>query len=228
MSQKISQLPQRQQLRFSGYDYSSEGLYFVTIDCKNLECHFGKIKNTCVILNDFGKIALQEWKLIPHRFQNVQLHTFQIMPNHMHGIVELMKAGGNNTKRNWQSFLGSTPKPFLDSTPKNPHHLNSTREGASPSPTKSTSETSQTIVGEGLAPSRINNPSLSDIIGAYKSIVSNKCLDLHKQKYANSDRVPFLGKIWQRSFWDHIILDAPSFKSISRYIRNNPKKWNRL
>ena len=82
-------------------------------------------------------------------------------------------------------------------------------------------------------PSRFINASLHDfqilcdIIGAYKSIVANTCLELHKEKYKELDHIPLLGKIWHRSFYDHIIPDEPSFKSVSRYIQNNPKKWNR-
>jgi REP element-mobilizing transposase RayT len=32
-------------------------------------------------------------------------------------------------------------------------------------------------------------------------------------------------KVWQRNFYDHIIRDLPSFKSISRYIIRNPSQW---
>ncbi|MEO6133498.1 MAG: transposase [Saprospiraceae bacterium] len=67
--------------------------------------------------------------------------------------------------------------------------------------------------------------TLSDVVGAYKSIVSNLCLKLHKNKYDSKGHVPYLGKIWKRSFHDHMIRDQPAHKSISRYIRNNPKNW---
>ena len=67
--------------------------------------------------------------------------------------------------------------------------------------------------------------NLSDIIGGYKSIVSNKCLQLHLERSGHLPRIPLLGKIWKRSFYDEIIRDEPSLKSISRYIRNNPQKW---
>ncbi len=73
----------------------------------------------------------------------------------------------------------------------------------------------------------VKHQTLSDIMCAYKSIVANTCLDIHKQKFVGLTHVPLLGKIWKRSFYDHIIRDQASYKAITHYIRNNPKKWAR-
>lgn len=40
-------------------------------------------------LNDVGKIANECWLQIPEHFPNVVLHEHIIMPNHVHGIIEL-------------------------------------------------------------------------------------------------------------------------------------------
>jgi REP element-mobilizing transposase RayT len=40
-------------------------------------------------LSDAGKIANQCWLDIPNHFPNVILHDFIIMPDHIHGIIEL-------------------------------------------------------------------------------------------------------------------------------------------
>jgi putative transposase len=42
-----------------------------------------------MILNKLGQIACGEWMKLPQRFQNLELDVFQIMPNHMHGIIIL-------------------------------------------------------------------------------------------------------------------------------------------
>jgi REP element-mobilizing transposase RayT len=42
-----------------------------------------------MILNDTGNIAQQCWLDIPQHFPNVELHEYVVMPNHIHGIVEL-------------------------------------------------------------------------------------------------------------------------------------------
>jgi len=40
-------------------------------------------------LNEYGWVAYNEWAKIPDRFSDVELDVFQIMPNHMHGIIIL-------------------------------------------------------------------------------------------------------------------------------------------
>ena len=79
----------RKSIRLKGYDYSQAGLYFITICCANRECLFGEIKNNEMILNDAGKIANECWLEIPKHFPNAILHEYIVMPNHIHGIIEL-------------------------------------------------------------------------------------------------------------------------------------------
>jgi len=63
-------------------------------------------------------------------------------------------------------------------------------------------------------------PTISDIVGAYKSIVSNACLQLFK----SHDKI--MGKLWQRNYHEHIIRDERAYNNISNYIINNPSKWD--
>jgi REP element-mobilizing transposase RayT len=79
----------RKSIRLVGYDYSMAGLYFVTICCQNRECLFGEIVGENMILSDGGKIANDCWLAIPKHFRNVVLHEYIIMPNHVHGIIEI-------------------------------------------------------------------------------------------------------------------------------------------
>jgi hypothetical protein len=51
----------RRSIRLKEYDYSQTWLYFITICCQDRICRFGKIENGEMILNDFGKIAYDEW-----------------------------------------------------------------------------------------------------------------------------------------------------------------------
>ena len=78
----------RRSIRLKDYDYSKEGLYFITFCCQNRRHLFGKIISGKMILNDAGKIAEKCWLEIPDHFKNVILHDFVIMPNHVHGIIE--------------------------------------------------------------------------------------------------------------------------------------------
>jgi len=49
----------RRSIRLKDYDYSSEGLYFITLCIADRKNIFGKIINGGVELNAFGKIAAE-------------------------------------------------------------------------------------------------------------------------------------------------------------------------
>lgn len=72
-----------------GYDYSQMGMYFVTICLQNRLCLFGKVIHGEMVLNDAGIIAKQCWASITEHFSDAILHEFVVMPNHVHGIIEL-------------------------------------------------------------------------------------------------------------------------------------------
>ncbi|MFJ1261191.1 transposase [Capnocytophaga canis] len=86
----------RRSIRLKGYDYSREGLYFITICCQNRAHYFGEIINEEMQLNEIGEIAQKCWRDIPNHFKNVLLHTFVVMPNHIHGIIEIVIPVGAN------------------------------------------------------------------------------------------------------------------------------------
>jgi putative transposase len=94
--------------RLKGYDYSSDNLYFVTSCVQNRKCCFGEIVpvNTVgtghdlsqqpiipkMILNQYGDIAEKQWYWLSEQYQYVVLHAFVVMPNHIHGIIEINRA----------------------------------------------------------------------------------------------------------------------------------------
>ena len=80
----------RKSIRLAGYDYSQAGLYFVTICCKGKICRFGHVENGTMVLNEYGQIAHDEWVKTAQIRPNVQLHEFVVMPNHIHGIIQLL------------------------------------------------------------------------------------------------------------------------------------------
>ena len=61
--------------------------------------------------------------------------------------------------------------------------------------------------------------SLSQIIGAYKSIVASKWLKICKVNNI------IMGDLWQRSYYEHVIRDDNEYQSIWQYIDTNPIKW---
>lgn len=186
----------RQSLRILGYDYSTEGAYFITISCAKWKYRFGQILPTTVgtemqqknksnegpqdspqaptsaqiVLNDLGQIAQNEWLKLPERFPNCTLGAFQIMPHHMHGIL------------------------ILKNLPNPPAEENS----------------------EGLA---IIAASIPDIIRSYKSIVYNECLKIYKAK----DQI--LGRLWLRNYHEKVLHNENVFNLATNYILNNTTKY---
>ena len=95
-------MKQRKANRLKGYDYSQDNLYFVTSCVQNLICCFGDIVGTGhdlsvqepqMILNDYGKIAEQQWHWLGEQYPYISQHEFIVMPNHIHGIIEIVGTG---------------------------------------------------------------------------------------------------------------------------------------
>jgi REP element-mobilizing transposase RayT len=78
---------QRRSIRLKGYDYASEGAYYVTIVTQGRQCLFGEIIDGEMYLSRYGEIVQKWWLAIPIHFLNVELGAFIIMPNHGHGII---------------------------------------------------------------------------------------------------------------------------------------------
>lgn len=81
----------RRSIRFKGYDYSGSGLYFITLCTQNRTHLLGEIKNGKMIQNSLASKITKIRNAIPHHFPNTINHEFVIMPNHIHGIIEILE-----------------------------------------------------------------------------------------------------------------------------------------
>ena len=81
------QIHHRHSIRLKGYDYTQPGAYFITICTKARQCLFGNVVKGEMQLNSLGNIALNCWQTIPAHFSHIELDTFVVMPNHLHGIL---------------------------------------------------------------------------------------------------------------------------------------------
>lgn len=88
----------RKSIRLKNYDYGREGLYFITINCAKRQCLFGEVKDQKMHLNESGLEAERCWLEIPFHYPNVCLHEFILMPDHMHGIIEITSNNNPNGK----------------------------------------------------------------------------------------------------------------------------------
>jgi REP element-mobilizing transposase RayT len=89
-----SDIHPKKSLRLKEYDYSRPGAYFITICTYEKECIFGKVENERMLLNQSGKIVLEFWNKLPGRYATIELDSFVIMPNHVHGIIKIINTVG--------------------------------------------------------------------------------------------------------------------------------------
>ena len=78
---------QRRSTRLEGYDYSQPGGYFVTICTRRKACIFGEISGGILLPTNLGRIVQESWLWLAYRYPYVELDTWCLMPNHLHGII---------------------------------------------------------------------------------------------------------------------------------------------
>ncbi|MEN9336809.1 MAG: hypothetical protein RLZZ500_1796 [Bacteroidota bacterium] len=88
--------------RLQGYDYGSNGIYFITINTKNRKHYFGTItaethNGASLQATEIGKIAQTYWADITNHYPFVTVDAFVVMPDHMHGILIF----NNPEKKDW-------------------------------------------------------------------------------------------------------------------------------
>ncbi|MBB3699899.1 transposase [Flammeovirga yaeyamensis] len=79
----------RQSNRLYNWDYRDVSDYFITICVKNFNLKFGSIIDGKMIYSPVGVIAEICWKQIPIFNKHIALGEYVIMPNHMHGVIEI-------------------------------------------------------------------------------------------------------------------------------------------
>ncbi len=83
--------------RLRGYDYSSPGKYFITINTKGKSHYLGEVENGKMNLSESGLIVQKLWLEIPLHYPIAELDEFAVMPDHIHGIIIISKAASSIT-----------------------------------------------------------------------------------------------------------------------------------
>jgi putative transposase len=91
----------RNSIRLDGYDYSSTGAYFITLVTYQRQCLFGEIVDDQVVLSPVGKIVSEEWFASLNVRKEIRLdpEDFVVMPNHIHGVVQIVDSVGAHGMR---------------------------------------------------------------------------------------------------------------------------------
>jgi REP element-mobilizing transposase RayT len=187
----------RQSFRLQGYDYRSEGMYFVTICTKDRLPFFGEIVDNQMVLSGIGQIVHDNWYKIPQFSPHIVLDEFVVMPNHIHGILAIVQS-----------------VPFVASLQCN----DGTQCNDATGDTKN--QFMSAISPKSGSISRV----LNSYKGACsKEIKSGALLQCHDATRQSDDDATGFG--WQSKFHDRIIRNEEELHRIQNYIIHNPKNW---
>ena len=190
----------RKSIRLKGYDYSRSGAYFITLNTENRAWFFGEIKDGKMVLNEVGETIFDLWNQIPVQFPFVELDAFVVMPDHIHGILEIINKSNDYSTvgANDYSTVGARLIESVGARLIAPRQDNESKKGGF---------------------SGINNPmfhqNLSRIIRWFKGRTTFEI-----RKFNQSFK-------WQRNYYEHIIRDTTAFDRIAKYIQDNPKNWRK-
>jgi putative transposase len=200
--------------RKPNWDYSSNGLYFLTILTQKRECNLGYIENGEMFLDDFGKIVEIEWFESFIIRKELFLDTFCIMPNHLHAIVEIKKNNEDSQNENDLTKIET----LVDSV--EPHDKSFEIQDDLPEESNS----NDVLKIKRNPPIRLPQ-SIGSFIGGFKSAVNTEIdnridnLKLTIPKYNKNNH------FFQPNYHDHIIRNHDEYLKIRNYIINNPKNW---
>ena len=188
--------------RWQSWDYSSEGLYFITINAVHHECLFGSIVDKEMHLSAYGQIVAEEWNKSFEIRTELFCDAFVIMPNHIHAIlriadpVETHCCASDNHGANDFGVETHSSASLLDAD-NNRTSIRGARDGY------------------GVA---FREPkSISSFVGGFKSAVTTRINTLRQTKGQ---------KVWQYRFHDHVIRDYEECRRIGAYIESNIANWN--
>ena len=187
----------RRSIRLKGYDYSSEGAYFITVVTQGREYLFGEIVDGEMVLNDAGQMIIKWWNELPHKFPNINFGEFVVMPNHFHGIIFIIEPVGVDLRVDPEDVRVSPEEE------KGGH----------------TVRAASTTVRDGIGPPV--RPSLSKMIQWFKTMTTNEYI----REVKRSNWKSFAGRLWQRNFYERIIRNEEELRQTTDYILDNPSRW---
>lgn len=99
-----------QKLRMDGRDYSRPGWYFVTLGADYHRHFFGSVEGSMMRTNSLGQLVAACWCEIPQHYGHIELGACQVMPNHLHGLIRIVRPGGKGLGEVINLFKGSVTR----------------------------------------------------------------------------------------------------------------------
>ena len=88
----------RKSIRLKEYDYSQAGAYYVTIVTHKRRVLFGDVVDDKMQLNETGQLVVDVWEWLAARHSHVELDSYVVMPNHLHGIIVIDDHRGGDSR----------------------------------------------------------------------------------------------------------------------------------
>ncbi|MDO9269569.1 MAG: hypothetical protein Q7T96_10740 [Methylobacter sp.] len=183
--------------RLKRWDYGSSAPYFVTICTGNKISYFGNIQEGQMHLSDLGQLANKYWLEIENKFPFVVLDHFIVMPNHVHGIINIRRDAIYR----------------VSNSTDNPENTNNT--DAITIDAINRDAINRVSTGGGITGN--SNPMLHENLPRFIHWYKGRCTFEMRKTYTKFS--------WQPRYHEHVIRNEESYLKISEYIQNNPLRW---
>jgi len=165
-----------------------------------------------MLMNEYGKIAHDEWQNTEKIRTNCRIHDFIIMPNHIHGIIEITENKGKENEsgkfKSPSQTIGAIIRGYKIATIKRIKEFIQEIENKNPGHRDCTGELQ--FAPTEFAPTEFAPTEFAPTEFAPMEIIKS-----------------FDFKIWQRNYYEHIIRNEESYQRIKEYIINNPQNWGK-
>ena len=145
---------------------------------------------------------IEKWCVeLSHKFSDIVMDTYIIMPNHFHAIII------NNGEGNPAAVAVGADLRVCPDTLDN-HDISGNKSDISGNH------------GNQISGEHTGSP-LHRVVQWFKTMSTNEYI----RGVKTLGWQPFDKKLWQRNYWEHIIRNEQSCQRIANYIINNPTNW---
>lgn len=186
-------------IRMDKHDYSSPGGYFITICIQNRKNILGYVKDSKMILSEYGKIVKEEFLNMETYHRRIIMGEWVVMPNHIHCIIMLGEYDYDNKK----SVIGDDINKHADEEAEIKNYKQKDKN---------------TLDDIKLYRKKRRRMLLFKALGKMKMLTSKKMNILRA--------TPAIVN-WQKGYYEHVIRNNDAFERIKYYIRNNPRNLHK-
>lgn len=218
-----------------GHDYYAPGIYLITLVIRDRTSHptllghlNDDLKSPSVIQTETGKAVMEEWGKTPSfeasKGRKVKLHAAVCMPDHFHGVIEVMES--------MDKSLGQVIWGFKVACTKRWRAISSSQEQAALSSHPTTAANACALSPAAEKPSLVSRDTVLT-----PAAPSFPMADLHRM--SKKQRAEYyaahpeaLRPLWDDNYDDTICLSNPAtgeyserhFAAMVRYVEDNPRR----